>query len=225
MRRSPLQWLRNKSHLCPWHDHLEVCYFSLSAEKCFQRWKENLIPLHSLEISSLYLHSVFKVNFLPWYIFQFTAMLLATSEDCKQKSLKRLAQDDDNVMTSARNSSFNKRAIFSTQRSHKPDNLKVICRLSWCKNCINICTCTSWFPPILHYTSYLSHWTLQAKALSLNVFQEYNIGAITVLAFEHAVLSLLQFCATYPSNHQVSQAKALESEDCFPWVCRHDSRQ
>lgn len=55
---------------------------------------------------------------------EFTAMLLATSEDCKQKSLKRLAQDDDNVVTSARNSSFNKRAILSTQRFHKPDNLK-----------------------------------------------------------------------------------------------------
>ena len=53
-------------------------------------------------------------------------MLLATSEDCKQKSLKRLAQDDDSVVTSARNSSFNKRAILSTQRFHKPDNLKVI---------------------------------------------------------------------------------------------------
>lgn len=127
-RRSPLQWFGNKSHLCPLHDHLEECYFSLSVEKYFSTLEENFIPLHSLEISSLYLHSVFKVNFLPWYIFQFTAMLLATSEDCKQKSLKRLAQDDDNVLTSARNSSFNKRAIFSTQRSHKPDNLKVIAR-------------------------------------------------------------------------------------------------
>ncbi|XP_015775882.1 PREDICTED: EF-hand calcium-binding domain-containing protein 7-like [Acropora digitifera] len=55
---------------------------------------------------------------------EFTAMLLATSEDYKQKSLKRLAQDDDNVVTSARNPSFNKRAILCTQRSHKPDNLK-----------------------------------------------------------------------------------------------------
>ena len=53
-------------------------------------------------------------------------MLLATSEDCKQKSLKRLAQDDDDILTSAKNLSFNKRAIPSSQRFHKPDNLKVI---------------------------------------------------------------------------------------------------
>lgn len=64
-----------------------------------------------------------------------------------------------------------------------------------------------------------------SKALSLNVFQEYNIGAITVVAFEHAVLPLLQFCATHPSYQQVLQAKALESEDYFARVCRNDRQQ
>ena len=52
-------------------------------------------------------------------------MLLATAEDCRQKSLKRLARDDDIVSSSASHSSFNKKQPAGNQILYEPDNLKV----------------------------------------------------------------------------------------------------
>lgn len=56
---------------------------------------------------------------------QFAAMLVATAEDCKQKSLKRLARDDESVPHSVPHSSLNTRQTKSRQVIHEPDNLKV----------------------------------------------------------------------------------------------------
>lgn len=52
-------------------------------------------------------------------------MLLATAEDCKEKSLKRLARDDDIVPPLVSQSSLNKRQATSNKNFHEPENLKV----------------------------------------------------------------------------------------------------
>ena len=53
-------------------------------------------------------------------------MLLATAEDCKEKSLKRLARDDDIVPPLVSQSSLNKRqATTSNKNFQEPENLKV----------------------------------------------------------------------------------------------------
>lgn len=61
---------------------------------------------------------------------EFAAMLVATAEDCKQKSLKRLARDDESVPHSVPDSSLNTRQTKSRQVIHEPDNLK-----DWSKVC------------------------------------------------------------------------------------------
>ncbi|XP_068726920.1 EF-hand calcium-binding domain-containing protein 7-like [Montipora capricornis] len=57
---------------------------------------------------------------------EFTGMLLATTEDCKQKSLKKLAQDDENSIPSLSNSSLSKKESVTagSQRFIEPNNLK-----------------------------------------------------------------------------------------------------
>lgn len=61
---------------------------------------------------------------------EFAAMLLATAEDCKQKSLKRLARDDYMVSPSASLSSFNKRQTTNSQNLKEPENIK-----DWSRAC------------------------------------------------------------------------------------------
>ena len=52
-------------------------------------------------------------------------MLLATAEDCKEKSLKRLARDDDIASPLVSQSSLNKRQATSNRNFQEPENLKV----------------------------------------------------------------------------------------------------
>lgn len=52
-------------------------------------------------------------------------MLLATAEDCKEKSLKKLAKDDDIVSPLVSQSSLNKRQATSNKNFQEPENLKV----------------------------------------------------------------------------------------------------
>lgn len=52
-------------------------------------------------------------------------MLLATAEDCKEKSLKRLARDDDIASPLVSQSSLNKRQATSNKNFQEPENLKV----------------------------------------------------------------------------------------------------
>lgn len=53
-------------------------------------------------------------------------MLLATAEDCKEKSLKRLARDDDIVSPLVSQSSLNKRQQATSNKNfQEPENLKV----------------------------------------------------------------------------------------------------
>ena len=52
-------------------------------------------------------------------------MLLATAEDCKEKSLKRLARDDDTASPLVSQSSVNKRQATSNKNFQEPENLKV----------------------------------------------------------------------------------------------------
>ncbi|CAH3028546.1 unnamed protein product [Porites evermanni] len=64
------------------------------------------------------------VNLLPFDLMEFAAMLLATAEDCKEKSLKRLARDDDIASPLVSQSSLNKRQATSNKNFQEPENLK-----------------------------------------------------------------------------------------------------
>ena len=57
---------------------------------------------------------------------KFAALLVSTADDCKQKSLKKLAiADDDTTSPYTPQSSINKRQSTNKQNIQKPDNLKV----------------------------------------------------------------------------------------------------
>lgn len=57
---------------------------------------------------------------------QFAALLVSTADDCKQKSLKKLAiADDDATSSYAPHSSSNKKQSISKQNLLEPENLKV----------------------------------------------------------------------------------------------------
>ncbi|XP_020624882.1 EF-hand calcium-binding domain-containing protein 7-like isoform X1 [Orbicella faveolata] len=62
---------------------------------------------------------------------EFAALLVSTADDCKQKSLKKLAKaDDDTTSSYTPQSSINKRQSINKQNIQEPDNLK-----DWYQGC------------------------------------------------------------------------------------------